>query len=182
MYINKGAKSWFKLNISKCCFDWANYWALSIFPHIRVQPYPRNSWTQWSRKINPDQGHARSSLIRKSPARSKRSRPSSSTGGLMVEQKLLLISTSPSRCGGLTGSLSPPFYLRRKSRGSPKSGKCLETCQSSDLADRQISQLREGNSNGSWSPAAWSKKQMSSFGWALCRIFDSLAKTSLCRH
>ena len=32
----------------------------------------------------------------------------------------------------ITGSLSPPFYLQeKKQRRSPKSGKCLETCQSS---------------------------------------------------
>ena len=45
--------------------------------------HPRHSWTQRSRKVNPDQGHARTSpSCGKGPARSKRPRPSSSTSGL----------------------------------------------------------------------------------------------------
>ena len=54
-----------------------------LFPHHPGSNHPRHSWPQWSWKINPNQGHARTSpSCGKGPARSKRSRPSSSTSGL----------------------------------------------------------------------------------------------------
>ncbi len=52
----------------------------------------------------------------------------------MSNKRQLSISTSPSRCGRVSHWDSIPhlsIFKRKKQRRSPKSGKCLETCQSS---------------------------------------------------
>ena len=132
MYINgKGAKSWFKLNISVLLPANTGLEDLSLTiqgPTILGILGPNGAGKSTPIKamlgLLPHAG--------KGPARSK-DLSQVLQRVAYVEQKSAIDFHFPITVRvHLTGSLSPPFYLQeKKQRRSPKSGKCLETCQSS---------------------------------------------------
>ena len=96
--------------------------------------HPRNSWAQRGWEINPDQGHAGTSPHSGKVQLDQKISAKFFQRVAYVEQKSAIDFPLPHHGAGvcLTGSLSPSFYLQaKKQRGPSKSGKCLETCQSS---------------------------------------------------
>ena len=131
------------------------------------------------RKSTPDQGHARRhfSSFGEKVRSIKRPQPSSSTGGLRRTEIRYWFPLPITVGVCLTG---PPhlFYLQaKKQRGSPKSGKCHETCQSSwsNLDRQKIGQLSGGQFQRILIAAAWSRSE--------CHLLDEpLRGLSLAKH
>ena len=118
----------------------SKHWPWRIFPSPSRSNHPRHSWTQRSWKINPDQGHARTSphsgkvLLNQKDIGQALQRVATSN------KRQLLISTSPSRCESVSHWASTPIFLfsSEKAKRISKSRKCLELVNLLDLADRQI--------------------------------------------